>query len=73
MMWESLRKMRVRFTTLIFLSTIALTLLSVASSLSNITNDTIVASTIKARNERILTLTKSSPTSTYILEDDYNN
>lgn len=72
MMWESLGKMRVRFTTLVFLSTIALTLLSVASSLSNITNDTIIASTIKANDERILTLTKSNPLSTYILEDDYS-
>ena len=47
---ESLRKMR-KIYDFNLLSTIALTLLSVASSLSNITNDTIVASTIKARNE----------------------
>ena len=49
-----------------------MTLLSVASSLSNITNDTIIASAIKANDERILTLTKSNPLSTYILEDDYS-
>jgi ABC-type lipoprotein export system ATPase subunit/ABC-type antimicrobial peptide transport system permease subunit len=68
---ESLSKKRVRFTSLVFLATVALTLLSLASSLSNISNDTIVASTIKANNEKIITITKSTPNKSYFLDDDY--